>query len=366
MDMSVLLFTAADGGIAFTSTHADAGVQWSRQVAMSDFSIKTNQASGGTALSHTFNPTSTSSTSRMFDYQNLSIQGLDTGVDYWDNGIVITDGWNGIIERCQIKGIAGDSVSPFEMTDGVKMVRCNDCHIVRLQTDHMENGIHATSAAPSYGDGLFIGDCRIVGVGTGILSDGSVTNAWLGICNNHINAGIKGIDLTKIYYTPISENLIYKTHVSSQNNWVGIDVASGNFNIVTRNQVGTPGAPEGVTNFGVRVAVGTDNIVADNAFANTTGNFFCVYQISSTARNIIHGNVATPPSTPSSGAMARPHRASSMATSRSPISPPRPAATPRLRLPISRQCARHGQCRRDQHHHVRRWPQRTVVRTSDR
>ena len=79
--------------------------------------------------------------------------------------------------------------------------------------------------------------------------------------------------------------------MSSQNNWVGIDVASGNFNIVTRNQVGTPGAPGGVTNFGVRVAVGTDNIIADNAFANTTGNFFCVYQISSTARNIIHGNV---------------------------------------------------------------------------
>ncbi|CAN7502020.1 hypothetical protein LJR234_003653 [Mesorhizobium amorphae] len=227
----------------------------------------------------------------MFDYQNLSIQGLDTGVDYWDNGIVITDGWNGLIVDCQIKGIAGDNVSPFEMTDGIKMVRCNDCHIVRLQADHMEVGIHSTSDTPSYGDGLMIDDCRIVGVGTGIVSDGSIVNVWLGIRNTHINAGVRGIDLDNIYFTPISENLIYKTHLSSQDFWVGIYMDSPHFNIVTRNTFSTPGAPVVSTNIGIQVSGGADNIVADNSFNSTTGGFTGVFQSGSTFNNIIRGNL---------------------------------------------------------------------------
>ena len=291
VDVSTLLFTAADGGLDITSTHDATFLQWSRQVAMRDFSIKTNQASGGTALSHTISPVSSSSTSRMFDYQNLSIQGLDVNADYWDNGVIITDGWNGLIADCQIKGIAGDNVSPFEMTDGVKLVRCNDCHIVRLQADHMETGIHATSDLGSYGDGLIIDDCRIIGVGTGILSDSSIVNVWMGIRNNHINAGVKGINLTNIYFTPISENLIYKTHLSSQDFWVGILLASPHFNIVTRNTFSTPGAPVVTTNIGIQVSGGADNIIADNSFNSTTGGFVGVFQSNGTFNNIIRGNI---------------------------------------------------------------------------
>ncbi|OWK18335.1 hypothetical protein AJ88_03920 [Mesorhizobium amorphae CCBAU 01583] len=50
-DVSILRWTAADGGIDLTTTHVGAFVQWSRQVEMCDFSIKTTQASGGTASS---------------------------------------------------------------------------------------------------------------------------------------------------------------------------------------------------------------------------------------------------------------------------------------------------------------------------
>lgn len=290
-DISILRWTAADGGFDITSTNMPGFSQWSRQVEMRDFSLKTTQTSGGTAIKHTVNPTTGSTCTIPAHYENLGIIGEDPNADYWDIGISLVDCLDAIVERCAIKGIAGDNVSPFEMGVGIEMMRCNDCHIISTHIYHAETGIHADTDAPSFGDGLFIDDCRIVGVGTGILSDGTVANAWMGICNTHINAGVKGIDLTKIYYTPISENLVYKTHVSSQNNWVGIDVASGNFNFVTRNQVGTPGAPGGVTNFGIRVASGTDNTIANNAFANFSGSFFGVYEISATARNTIRNNV---------------------------------------------------------------------------
>ncbi|WP_430699073.1 terminase large subunit domain-containing protein [Mesorhizobium dulcispinae] len=291
-DISILLWTSADGGLNITSTHATGKVQWSRQVELHHFSIKTSRASGGTALSHTISPVSASSTSIMFDYHDLSIQGLDVDADHWDNGIVVTDGWNGTIERCSIKGIAGDNLSPFEMNDAIKLVRCNDCHVSKVHAYHCEVGIHSTSDTSSYGDGLTIEDCRIVGVSTGILSDGSVVNAWMGICNTHINASVKGINLTNLYYTPISENLIYKTHVSTQDNWSGIFMLGPGFNILTGNTISTPGAPAGVTNFGIVLSGVGNNIVDGNLFNNTTGGFYCIYELSGTTKNTIINNIA--------------------------------------------------------------------------
>ncbi|TIV71949.1 MAG: hypothetical protein E5V89_07715 [Mesorhizobium sp.] len=290
-DISILVWTSSDGGLDITSTHAAGKVQWSRQVELHHFSIKTSQASGGTALSHTISPVSASSTSIMFDYHDLSIQGLDVDAAYWDNGIVVTDGWNGTIERCSIKGIAGDNQSPFEMNDAIKFVRCNDCHVSKVHAYHCEVGIHSTSDTPSHGDGLAIEDCRLVGVGTGIMSDGSVVNAWVGVCNNHINAYARGLSLVNVVYTPISENLIYKTHVSTQADWPGIFMSNAHFNIVTGNTISTPDAPSGVNNFGIFLTDGADNIIADNSFNNTTGGFFCIYQATGTTRNSVHGNL---------------------------------------------------------------------------
>ncbi|TJW89957.1 MAG: hypothetical protein E5V92_02650 [Mesorhizobium sp.] len=290
-DISILVWTSSDGGLDVTSTHSAGKVQWSRQIELHHFSIKTSQASGGTALSHTISPASASSTSIMFHYHDLSIQGLDVDADYWDNGIVVTDGWNGTIERCSIKGIAGDNQSPFEMNDAIKLLRCNDCHVSKVHAYHCEVGIHSTSDTPSYGDGLAIEDCRLVGVSTGIMSDGSTANAWVGVWNNHINAGVKGISLVNVVYTPIADNLIYKTHISSQADWPGIFMSNAHFNVLSGNTVSTPGAPSGINNFGIFLTGGADNIIADNSFNNTTGGFFCIYQASSTTRNTIHGNV---------------------------------------------------------------------------
>ncbi|MDX8468923.1 NosD domain-containing protein [Mesorhizobium sp. VK23B] len=291
-DISVLLWTSADGGLNITSTHATGKVQWSRQVELHHFSIKASQASGGTALSHTISPVSASSTSIMFDYHDLSIQGLDVDADYWDNGIVVTDGWNGTIERCSIKGIDDDGLSPFLMQTGVELIRCNDCHVNQNHMYHMTTGIKSTSDVGSYGDGLSIIDNRIIGVDYGVVGVTSLYNQWFLIGSNHINAYRKGIALTNIGYTPIEANIIFKTSFSTQNNWPGIELINPVFNIVKGNAVQTPGAPGSVTNFGVFLSGGHDNQIRDNTFQNVSGAFFGIYLTVGNEKSRITGNVA--------------------------------------------------------------------------
>lgn len=292
-DVSILRWTAADGGIDITTTHVGAFVQWSRQVEMCDFSIKTTQASGGTAVKHTVNPTSGSICSIPGHYANLGIIGEDPNADYWDEGIVLIDCLDVTIERCSVKGIDDDGLSPFLALTGFRFVRCNDCHLVNNHVYHVITAFKSESAAPSFGDGTSIIDNRFVGVDYGIVGDQSVVNAWMAVYGNHINAYLSGISVSNLAYTPIRDNLIFKTNPSTATNWKGIELVDGLAVIVAGNQIAMPGTAGVTTNFGIYLDGGQRSTVTENQFHNTTSTFYGIYLTDGATHNTITLNRAS-------------------------------------------------------------------------
>lgn len=291
-DVSILLWTAADGGLDITTTNMPGFTQWARQVEIRDFSIKTTQASGGTALKHTINPTYGSSGSLPGHYSNLGIIGEDPNADYWDEGIVLIDCLDITVERCSIKGIDDDGLSPFLQAYGIRLLRCNDCHLINNHIYHVITGIKHESASPSFGDGTSMIDNRIVGVDNGIIGDQSVYNAWMGVYGNHINAYLLGISVSKLAYTPIRDNLIFKTNPSTATNWKGIALVDALAVVISGNQVAMPGTAGVTTNFGIHIDGGERNIITENSFHNTTSTFYGVYLTNTTTLNTISLNRA--------------------------------------------------------------------------
>ncbi len=288
-DASILKWTAADGGFNITTTNIPGTVQLARQLVVHSLALITTAAAGGTAFKHTVSPVAASSISILADFHDLTIQGYDTTADYWTNGIQQIDGWNSFFTNNQIKGL-DDASSPFDMVSGIDLLRCNDCHITGNHIYHMTNGVWVHADIASYGDGHYITDNRIIGIDIGIKAGTTAANEFFGICNNHINAYVRGIELSNIVYTPVTGNTIFKTNLSTQTDWPGIIMVNGTQNTITGNTVMTPGAPAVVANFGFFVSGGWDNTICDNQFATFSGTSYGVYLTSSTIRNTVKGN----------------------------------------------------------------------------
>ncbi|ANT51229.1 right-handed parallel beta-helix repeat-containing protein [Mesorhizobium amorphae] len=291
-DVSILRWTAADGGFDITSTRVTGFVQWSRQIDIRDFSLKTNQASGGTAFKHTLTPASISNCTSVANFANLSFIGEDTNADYWTKGIHIVDGWNTTIERCDFKGVDDDGQTPFLQTHGVYLTRCNDCHVLSSHFYHMINGIVSDSDTPSYGDGVAVIDCRIVGVDNGIILTTTTTASAMAIFGNHVNAYVQGIYMNGFAYTEVRDNQIFKTNPSVITPWYGIEAIGGFFNVFSGNDIAMPGTAGVTTNFGIHLSGGNGHIVTSNKFHDTTSTFYGVYLTAGAAGCTVIGNRA--------------------------------------------------------------------------
>ncbi|OWK18336.1 hypothetical protein AJ88_03925 [Mesorhizobium amorphae CCBAU 01583] len=192
-----------------------------------------------------------------------------------------------------MKGIDDDGLSPFLAATGFRLVRCNDCHVINNHIYHVITGIKSESAAPSFGDGTSIIDNRIVGVDFGIVGDQSVVNAWMAVYGNHINAYRSGIVVSNLAYTPIRDNLIFKTNPSLETNWKGIELVDGLAVVVAGNQIAMPGTAGVTTNFGIYLDGGQRSTVTENQFHNTTSTFYGIYLTDGATLNTIAFNRAS-------------------------------------------------------------------------
>lgn len=289
-DISILRFTAADGGFDITSARVTGFVQWSRQIDIRDFSIKTTQAAGGTAFKHTISGSLVSNCTNVANFNNLGFIGEDPNADYWTKGINVVNGWNTTIERCYFKGVDDDGQTPFLQTHGVHLTRCNDCHVLNNHFYHMINAIVSDSDTPSFGDGVTIFDNRIVGVDNGIVVTTTTTASAMSIFGNHINAYVQGIYVNGFSYTEFRDNQIFKTNPSVVTPWYGIEVIGGFFNLFSGNDIAMPGTAGVTTNFGIHISGGTGHIVTDNKFHDTTSTFYGVYLTDGATLCTVRGN----------------------------------------------------------------------------
>lgn len=295
--ISVLTFTGGSGGIGITCTNISGTTQISNQIHMSDFSVLTTQFLGGTAVKVTVSPTIASSVTPIAYIERLVVRGFDVTADTWTDGIWLQDSWNSAIMHCFVKGL-DDASDPFDMQSGISLQQCNDCHVGYNHVYHCEYAINNSSAIVSYGDGVLIHDNRCVGVGYGVLATGNSTsgNEFVGIVNNHFNAYMVGIQLSNIGFTPVTGNLIFKTNLSTQNDWTGILLTGSlgsNQNRITLNQVSLPGAPVTASNWGVWLTSGSnDNQVSDNIFnlAGAGQHYSGVFLNNSANKNLVHDN----------------------------------------------------------------------------
>ncbi len=288
--ISELYFPTSSGGLGFTHTLRSGESSTEAALRMKDFSLITGWQSGQ-ALSITCSPTIPSCTSKGSIVENIECRGLDPASQNWSDGIVLTDEWNSIVTDCNIKG-RDDAFDPFDMSNAILLTRCNDCQVNRNYIYHCDYAIRVATSTPSYGDGCTIVDNRIVGVSYGVFIDGTVTTAHCSISGNHINAYRAGIVLNNVCYTAVTNNLIFKTHLSTFNNWPGIQLSGTtcNDNVIQGNNIATPGADgTGITDFGIFLS-GFRNKIIGNAFTNTVGTFYGVYINTGADYNVISLN----------------------------------------------------------------------------
>jgi len=274
---AVLQWTNSDGGIAFTFTEVYSPPAFS---GLSFRTTYTTGAGGGTALKIT-GPTSMGVAIQSL-LQGATVTDVDMGsaAGYWTGGLHFVDTWDPSVLRFSYRGAAADGSNTsgtFLSSFGIKYERTQSLFISNYMAYHVQDAV--LQAGTTFGEGLVVQGCQIVGVNTGFNLTSWVTGtvAITGISNCHINAyeyGIRTLGVVQAAYNGIQ---IYKTHLSTLS-FTGIraELADNSTFNVRIHAVGT-----GVTSGGMQGIV-----LVNTKYANLHDNSFDHWEAAGTAITI--------------------------------------------------------------------------------
>jgi len=279
--VSTLLWTNSSGGFDLTySTQYNAPK-------ISDLTIQTSYAGGGTAITITESPTAATANDLGAEIISVDIRGSDPATKYWTNGISLVDTWYPVFSNFTIKG-KDEAALPFSMASGVSFTRAQGLFAHDFTMQHMEDAV--LQVGTTLGEGLNLNTFEIVGVRRGVNMTSWVAGALAiqGIQNGHINSYEYGIKLNYVVQPHIAGMLMYKTHISASN-YVGVELKNANAARIVNNFISDSTTATG-TWTGVLLDTANDNVVSNNAFDYAAATSTAINVSTSSARNTISGN----------------------------------------------------------------------------
>jgi parallel beta-helix repeat protein len=242
-------------------------------------SLYTTKTAGGDAI-NAFWPASASSS-----FSNLYIHDVEIGptpataaTNYWTNGIVVSDAWNGDVIAYQYRGKTNDYTS----TSGITVSgNSNGVLLHNVNINFVNTGI------------LFNDNANTTTVSSSFVSGNTgIHYAFLGeeFHNNIIDSDLTGVQYgiycSKASRAAISGNIIQKAAASSSD-FEGISLNSSSDELrITNNYI--RGTGSGGTENGIVVADGSNNLIANNIIEDQT---LGVDLQASATDNLIMGNL---------------------------------------------------------------------------
>lgn len=216
-------------------------------------------ASAGTAILATW-PYTASSVFPNCVLDTLEIAPADGPTQYWANGIILQNAWNGKINNVLIRG-KNNSV---DMDQAIALYdRSNDFTITNTQIYFAKVGV--TTAAST--EGTVWTNSKAIYVNYGGVFNADVSAPGLIVRDTHVASLIAGIITTNKPQSCISGCLIYKRGESTSN-WVGIQYSAGSDDTVTTDNCfviigGSSGAAVGIA-----LVAGSRHLVSTNVGQN--------------------------------------------------------------------------------------------------
>lgn len=264
-DITVLRWTAADGGIDVTLNNGSSENYECNKLLMQNFSITTTQASGGTAIA-VDGGNSGGESPPAVEFKSVVARSDVSGGAYWDIGWDIDNSTKTTWLNCEYKGYTG-TFAPASMTGmGIQIQTPGDHFISNFRAEFFDIGINIIGDT----EGVYISNCSLVAGNYGIYFNVAAAETWLTVSNTHINTYLRGIYCRNVY---------------------SVDIKGG---LITAFSSGTPTGPyigiEGVSDLGnpnfVFNANGTTFELYDAAFDLTAISLDFVYMGSITGVNV--------------------------------------------------------------------------------
>jgi len=216
-------------------------------------------ASAGTAILATWIYTASSVFPNCV-LDTLEIAPADGPTQYWANGIILQNAWNGKINNVIIRG-KNNSV---DMDQAIALYeRSNDFTITNTQIYFAKVGV--TTAAST--EGTVWTNSKAIYVNYGGVFDADVSAPGLIVRDTHVASLIGGIITTNKPQSCISGCLIYK-RAESTVSWVGIQYSAGSDDTVTTdNCFVVEGGSSGAA-IGIALIAGSRHLVSTNVGQN--------------------------------------------------------------------------------------------------
>lgn len=206
--MSVVTFVTGNGGFDIDFTDDDTRLE------VSGLTLLAGQAAAGIALDVNW-PTPVGTSIGHALIHNLEIINATIPTDYWNNCIVLNDAKMSVIRDVWMKG----KQSTRTTATGISLQ--GNCTDTEIENVHMTYFDVAISIGDS--EGIVIGDSVMVYVNRGVQSLASTALPWITVRDSHINAFVRGIQLSNRLHCFIHHNLIAK-RAESTDGFVAINL----------------------------------------------------------------------------------------------------------------------------------------------
>ena len=230
-----------------------------QKLTINNMSLQAAKADAGTAISATW-PLVSSSTFPSTVMENIEIIPADGTTQYWANGIILENAWNGKIDNVLIRG----KDNSLDMDQAIALYgRSNDFIISNVFIYFSKEAV-STGATT---EGTLWSNSKVIYVNYGGVFSGSTSAPGLTVRDVHISSIIAGVITDNKPQSCISGCLLYK-RAESTVTWVGIQYSAGSDDTVTTdNCFVEEGGATGATVAIVMVA-GERHLVSNNVGQN--------------------------------------------------------------------------------------------------
>jgi len=246
-----ILHWASTGGLTFSTTNI------AQQLIVSDLTLETEVANGGTAISGSW-PSIASSNNVGPAIRNVEILGT-TSSAYWTRCIDLANAFNGEMHDCFISSQGNRAcLQGIRLTGNSTDFRMVNCEILFVDT-----GVEIVDTT----EGVEIVNFLIVSVRVGIYCHMSAPAPLLNVSNSHISALAAAISIHNKPQASIQGNLLYQGAAG----WLGIYLspASGDARIGGNQCLDVSGESTPSGN-GVVIAAADGVVVVGNNFRHMT------------------------------------------------------------------------------------------------
>lgn len=209
--ISTLLWTSVDGGLVYQPTidASPSGSDDGRELSVSDITLRTTRAGGGSAIRAAW-PETPGRVASTLNLNNVEIRGSSFSA-YWSGGLDLTGAKFSKVSNLSILGQSG---TPSAMSFGVKIESngsSSEFYLDQLNVTFAYRGLWVTGGTAGAGngpEGVYLEQSTLLSVNYGVDFNTGSSEPLLLVRGSHIAAFAQGIRSNALQ-SIVSDNLIY-------------------------------------------------------------------------------------------------------------------------------------------------------------